>query len=386
MSEQEKLKEKLSSFFEEKLSSLQKKFTNDIEKIEKLKYEFVDNCIKNLDKELKEREIRINQEEHHKKHEKEHGDIKEKKHNENKDKKHEKEHKEEHKIEKEIIKKTHPLKRNSVDITRSKTPIKELKQKNKILKLDKSVDRIPEKIKDKEKNKNYPIKVLKQSSTIATTIQRDKDRDSTPTGKNLNKKVHKGKDNKNVSSNTKNKKEGKVKEKNDKNTPIKNNNNSIKKNENQNDDNKNEEKKENEVKDLNKKVEIIIKEKPIINIPENIKNSKELSCLYIILKDKFISSKDKFNIIISIKPIYESYNKDIKFLLDDRINELKDREEKINKIFNNYPDIEKYLNQLFNPSRIAFKSLTYITKEEEENLTKKDSIPKEITIIFKLLR
>ena len=224
MSEQEKLKEKLSTFFEEKLSSLHKKLTNDIEEIEKLKYEFVDDCIKNLDKELKEREIIL--EEHEKKHEKHHSDIKEKKHNENKEKKNEKEHKEdhkeehkvEHKVEKEFVKK-HPNKRISVDETRSKTPLKELKQKNRILKLDKSADRIPVKNKDKEKNKNNPIKVLKQSATLANTIQREhKDREYTPTGKNQYKKGNRGKDTKkNIGQNTKNKKEGKVKDKNDKN-------------------------------------------------------------------------------------------------------------------------------------------------------------------------
>ncbi len=177
MSDQEKLKEKLSSFFEGKLSSLHTKFTKDIEEIEKLKYEFVDDCIKNLDKELKEREEKIIEEEHDKKHEKHHSDIKEKKHNENKEKKNEKEHKEdhkeehkvEHKVEKEFVKK-HPNKRISVDETRSKTPLKELKQKNRILKLDKSADRIPVKNKDKEKNKNNDKEKEKEKDIILPPI------------------------------------------------------------------------------------------------------------------------------------------------------------------------------------------------------------------------
>ena len=40
---------------------------------------------------------------------------------------------------------------------------------------------------------------------------------------------------------------------------------------------------------------------------------------------------------------------------------------------------------MFVPSKLSKRSLTYITKEEEQNLTKKDSIPKEITVIFKIL-
>ena len=96
---------------------------------------------------------------------------------------------------------------------------------------------------------------------------------------------------------------------------------------------KEEEKKEEEKKEEEKeKKEIIIKEKPIIIVPEKIKNSKELSSLYITLQYKFLNRKEKYNLIISLKPIYETYDKNIKFLLDENKNdknkEKKDKEKK----------------------------------------------------------
>ena len=421
--EKEKLKEKFSLFFEDKLQFLEKKFREDLSHIEEMKYEFVDNCLKVLNDQPKESEEKIILEDIEKKQEKDHKEEKknEKDHKEEKkiekehkdEKKNEKENKEEkqnekeHKYEKEIMKKMFKKKikniNKSIDLTKSQT-IKELGIKQRPLKLDKSADRIP--IKKKEKNENK-IKVLKQSATAANTIHRDRD---------VADKNHKGKINninkKNITVNTKGKKDIKKREK----TPLKVNNHINKKEENKNkekkdessiieekknmeenkenkleeskenklEENKEEEKKENKEEEKEKK-EIIIKEKPIINIPEKIKNSKELSSLYITLQYKFLNRKEKYNLIISLKPIYETYDKNIKFLLDEKINDLKEKEEQINKFLNKYNDIEKLLNTLYNPSKIAFKSLAYITKEEEINLSKKESIPNEITIIFKFL-
>ena len=413
--EKEKLKEKFSLFFEDKLQFLEKKFREDLSHIEEMKYEFVDNCLKILNDQPKESEEKILLEDIEKKHEKEHKEEKKNEKENKEEKKIEKEHKDEkkqekenkeekqnekeHKDEKEIIKKMFQKKiknkNKSIDLTKSKT-IKELGIKQRPLKLDKSADRIP--IKKKEKNENK-IKVLKQSATAANTIHRDRD---------ITDKNHKGKINninkKNITVNTKGKKDIKKREK----TPLKVNNHGNKKEDNKNkekrdessileekksmeenkenklEENKEEEKKENKEEEKEKK-EIIIKEKPIIIIPEKIKNSKELSSLYITLQYKFLNRKEKYNLIISLKPIYETYDKNIKFLLDEKINDLKEKEEQINKFLSKYDDIEKYLNTLYNPSKIAFKSLAYITKEEEINLSKKESIPNEITIIFKSL-
>ena len=74
--EKEKLKEKFSLFFEDKLQFLEKKFREDLSHIEEMKYEFVDNCLKILNDQPKESEEKILLEDIEKKHEKEHKEEK----------------------------------------------------------------------------------------------------------------------------------------------------------------------------------------------------------------------------------------------------------------------------------------------------------------------
>ena len=115
--EKEKLKEKFSLFFEDKLQFLEKKFREDLSHIEEMKYEFVDNCLKVLNDQPKESEEKIILEDIEKKHEKEHKE----------EKKHEKEHKEEKKMKKKIRKKR-KLKKN---IKMKKKMKKKIRKKNK---------------------------------------------------------------------------------------------------------------------------------------------------------------------------------------------------------------------------------------------------------------
>jgi hypothetical protein len=264
---------------------------------------------------------------------------------------------------------------------RSKTPVKtSMANKNKRIKEDKSKDIMNKTIavekknlkdgkkdisKDKDskglksglsKDKFDNNKALKLSKTKATAgFKRNS------VGQNKNEKKHE-KELKDKKGKKKETKEEKTEEKNE------------------------EEKNEKEEEPQPKKIEI--KPAYIYNLPENIKQNNPLSAIYMMLEKKFLPIKKRFNIITSNLNLYKNcYNSDIKFLLNDQIKIVEDSISDIEKRFKNYPekDLKTYLTKEFVPSKVAQNSLTFLTKEEEKNLSEKTNIPNEIKYIFQVV-
>ena len=334
-SKEDQLKEKLLEYFDKKLTELTSKFTSDIEKIESYKNDYFDTVIK-VYREIQEEQKQL--EEHEK----------------------EKEKEKEKKVEEPKHEKINKKKINNNNRERPKTPI----GTNKRIKSDKEKEKhdttdIHNNIKDKKKL---------TINTGATNPKSGKGRVVTEVGKrpitgksdaksrpNLGKKVNSKKTDKKAKS----KKE-------------------VKK----------EEPKE-EVKEEPPKVEekkpVIIKPKYIINIPEEIKDKFNLCSIYFILKKNYLNKKQILYIATSNPLLYKTFGNNMKFLLDEKKNDIEKKAKDIESFLNNYGDLNTYLNKEFSMSKKAMSSLSMFKKKEEEEILKNAELPNEVGNILKCL-
>ena len=144
-----------------------------------------------------------------------------------------------------------------------------------------------------------------------------------------------------------------------------------------------EEEKKTEVKE--EKKEIILKDKAIIKIPEDLKNNNSLLNIYFVLKGNYLNNKEKYKIIVNNPIIYKSFGNNINFLLDDKKKDLQSKTTELEAFLNQYGDLQTYLTKEFSPSKSAQNSLAFFKKEEITNIIKKGNIQSEINDIFKLL-
>ena len=393
MTEEQKelLKEKLK-LFNEKLDSLTKKYENDINLIEELKYFIYDSVI------IPYKEI-----------EELHPKEKEKKEEEKKEKKPDKKEEKKSEIKKEI---KEPL---SKTINISSTPKKQNKKREIDFKGKTEV--IPKKSKifsgkthkpelttsqvipEKPKKKNLisaatePNKKKENIRTSKTPLnKKDKVKDKEEK-KEKDNKDNKIKKNKAISvtaykpsatkrftaqKKTIDKKGKPEKKKIEKKKDIKKTDKKAK-------DTKEEEKKE-KAKNLEEKIDkiIVLKDKTINKIPDDLKNNNALFNFFLVVKGNYLSKKDNFKLILSSPKIYKAFGNDIKFLLDDKKNELKAKISELQTFFNRYDDLPNILSKEFHPSPSSLKSLLFVTKDELESLIKKGNIPKEFIKIFKI--
>ena len=345
--EENLLKEKLNSFFNNSFNKLFSKFEKDINNIEDIKYDFYDNCIKeyNLleEKLTEEKNERI-----------------------------------------EII--SIPKKDNSRN--RDKNLInsfhKSAKFKNNNL-LNKTFDNIIENKTNEGNNKNKEkhhrrlltkqIINFNQHKLVKIPYPNShRERPKTPvyTRKDSKKdlEIHSNIDKKIKKVNISNIK--KEKSYNEKKENVKKEKNNLTK-----------QKLKNNIQNVkihNKSKEKIIQPNFIYQIPNSFLNSKILSCLYICIKNNFLTEKEKVKVILSNKILYLHEKNNF-----EKIKEVYEKEkEKIKEKEKEKIDLNKKNEiSIFTPSKTALNCLIYITKEEMSNLKNNTSV--EIGLIFKLI-
>lgn len=153
----------------------------------------------------------------------------------------------------------------------------------------------------------------------------------------------------------------------------------------------NDEKANKEKEDLNQAINsiIIIPQlipKYIYKIPEQLKSNNKITMMYILTKTYYLIPKKKYILITLLPLLYkEAYNSSLSFFIEPKITNIKSQIKEIESLFSSYGDIESYLSKTFFPSKTAQNSLTFVTKEEELNLSKREDLPKEIGFLFQLV-
>ena len=396
MTEEQKnlLKEKLKLFFDNKLETLTNKFEGDINLIEQLKINVYDNIIipyreinKLLDKEK---------------------EVTKEKEKEKEKKKEEK--KEENKVEvkkdlKTSINTTKTTKNENQNLT--KTPMKSNRKKE--LDFKGKTEALPKKSRvfsgksshKPELNTTFQKEKHQKNNTVALTETNKKTNDRVRSSKTtLNKKEHekeekkenKPKKSKGISATAykpnatkrftsqKMPIEKKNKEKNDK--KKKEIKKDIKKVNIKNKDKKEKEEKKTEEKIENK---IVLKYKGINQIPEDLKNKNPLYNIYLMLKGNYLNNKENCKLILSHPLLYKSFGSDIKFLLNDKKKELQSKITELESFLKKYDDLPNIVSSTYQPSKSAYKSLMFVTKEQIENLIKKGNVTKEFADVFKII-
>ena len=345
---EEQLKLKLEEFFDKRLSTLNEKFTSDIEKIESYKYDYFDSIIK-IYREIQEEQSK--QEEL------------EKLEKEKEKEKHEKKA-EEQKHEK--ITKKKPGNNNK---ERPKTP-------SGINKAKARENKDKEKEKEKHDNTTHETKEKKKPNLNSLNLGNSKSSKLGRINTESNKRPYTSKpDNKKTTGGKK--------------PPVNNKKTDNKKTKGKKDaKNAKEETKEqkDEIKEEAPKIEekkpVIINPKYIINIPEEIKNNNNLCSIYFTIKKNFLDKKNIFIIAQSTPLLYKSFNNNIKFLLEPKKNDADKNAKEIESFLNNYGDLKTYLTKEFSLSKKAMNSLSMFKKEE---ISKSDTLPSEMGNILKYL-
>ena len=380
MTEEQKelLKEKLKQLLDEKLNTLTTKFENDINTIETYKYSYFDNVV------LPYREIL--QKETEKKEEKDKEKSEEPKEKEEKSKKGE---------EGKTFKKIKPLPLKDTHL--AKTPLKATKKRD--LGFKEKTEVLPKKsnkiFSDKKKSEpvktqpNEPKTERMKKKNLTTVDVTKKSGAGRPSKTPINKRGRKTDEDKDTVPKTKTLRATAVKNNTTKRFTGKGKAAADKKGKkDKNKDKKKVEKEEVEEKKeeiIEEKKEIVLKDKSIIKIPDELKDNNALINIYFVLKGKYLTNKEKYKLILSSPKIYKSFGSDVKFLLDDKKQEIKTKINELETFLNNYGDLESYLSKEFTPSKTAQNSLIFVKKEEIENIIKKGDIPPEIINIFKLL-
>ena len=334
---QEELKQKLLDFFDKKLTDLTTKFQTDIDSLEKMKYEYFDTVV------IKYREI----EEEHKKQESEEK---------------EKQDKEKEKPEKKDETKHEKVQKKKIDSTnRPKTPLATKRPKAKEEKPHDKTEIHKEKKEVKPKASG-----TKASGTMKAPANKKGDAGKRPVTAKADPKA------KTIKKGTANAK--KV-------DPKKGGKKGAKK------DKKEEEKKEEEAShETEEKKPVVINPKYKYNISDELKNNPGLSCIYFVLKGKYITDKKQFLHLATFSPLlYKSFGNSLKFLLDDKKKEAQDKANEIEKFLNNYGDLNTYLSKEFSLSKKAINSIQFFKQKEEDEILKMPEIPKEVGLVLKLI-
>ena len=355
MTEEQKelLKEKLKQLLDEKLNALTDKFQTDIDTIETLKYSYFDNVV------LPFREI------------------------EEKNEKAEKEQREKKKEQKEKLEETRKERRQLYEKL-SRTPVKHKTSRDFGLREKTEMPITRSKVfagKKATKNDNSIIlkERMKKKNVTTIDVTRKVARSKTPVR-------HRGRKTDDDITKTKNIKATPVKTANiSKKIPVKGKVGDKKvKKEKKKDE---EEKKDDITKTTEEEVkkEVVMEDKSIINVPEELKDNNTLLSIYFMLKGKYLNNKEKYEILLCNPTIYKSFGSNLQFLLDDKKKDLQEKIEEIESFLNNYGDLETYLTKEFVPSKTAQNSLMFIKKDEILNIIKKGDIPDIINKLFKLL-
>ena len=289
---EEELKQKLLDFFDKKLTDLTTKFQNDIDAIEKMKYECLDEIIKKLE-EIEEE------------HKKEEGQENEKQEKEKPEKK-----AEEQKHEKV------PAKKKIDPTARPKTPLASTKRKGKEDKGHDTSEIHKKDAKGKTGGTHPPAggktPVSKKTDKKTTTAKAD------PRAKTATKKG---------AANAKKAGAGGAK--------------GGKKDAKKGDKEKKEEEKKEEEPEVEEKKPILLNPKFIYTLSDELKNNPGLSCLYFVLKGKYLDKKNTLHITTYSPLLYKNMGS-MKYLLDDKKKEVQAKADEIEKFLNNYGDLNTY--------------------------------------------
>ena len=342
---EEELKQKLLDYFDKKLTDLTTKMQTDIDTIETMKFDYYDSVIKKF------QEI----EEEHKKEEEEEKEKQEKE-------KHDKEKHDKEKHEKKDATKAEKPAKKADTSARPKTAAPATKKTGKA-KEEKSHD-TGDTHKDKEK-KDTKTKAGggKATSTIGgkTPLSKKDGGKKSITGKaDPRAKTATKKGNPNAKKGDA--KKGKKDTKKD----------------------KKEEKKEEPV--VEEKKPVVINPKYIYTVSDDIKNNPSLCCLYFIIKGKYIVDKKQILHISTNSPLlYKSLGSNMKYLLDDKKNEVQNKANEIEKFLNNYGDLNNYLTKELTINKKAINMIQFLKKKEEEEILKMAEIPKEVGVVVKCI-
>ena len=308
MSEEQKeeLKQKLQKFFDEKLDSLTNKFQNDINEIETLMYSYFDNLVipfremTESESQEKEKEKEKNKEEH-----------------KEKEKEKEKEEKNEKPVE---IKKLNPKplsKRENMKL--SKTPFKsnrtkEINFKDKTEMMPKKSTKIfSGKQKVQKNEETLPNERAKKRNITTVDVTKKSRPSKTPFTARRKSNVE------DVPSKAKNAKGTAIKPAASKKFTGKGKAGDKKGKNDKKKKDKEEETKEEEKEEIKEeKKEIILKDKSINNVPEELKSNNALFNIYLVLKGKYLTNKEKFKIILYNPTIFKCFGNNVSFLLDEK--------------------------------------------------------------------
>jgi len=383
MSEEQKesLKEKLKNFFDEKLNSLTTKFETDINTLEAMMYEYFDNVVIPF-REIEEKEK----------------NEKEKEKEKEKDKKEEsKEEKTKNAEEGKTLKKIKPLTLKETNLT--KTPLKAnkkrdlgFKEKTEIIpkKSNKIFsDKKKEKDKKEDLNKTLPNERTKKKNLTSIDVTK-KEAKVRPSKTPINKRGRKTDEDKEPAPKTKTMRATAAKTATSKKFTAQGKGKgkpADKKGKKEKDKKKVEKEKEEDKKEeiIEEKKEIVLKDKRINKVPEELKDNNALFNIYLILKGNYLTNKEKYKLLLHNPTIYKCFGNNIQFLLDDKKKEIKDKITELETFLNKYGDLESYLSKEFSPSKSAQNSLMFVKRDEIEKIIKNGDIPPEIVKIFKLL-
>ena len=334
---EDQLKEKLVDFFEKKLSDLTTKFTEDIVKIELYKNDYFDSVIK-IYREIQEDQKQQEEQEKLEKEKEKEKKVEEPKHE---------------KINKKKI-------NNNNNRERPKTPLGTNKLRNR----------------EKEKENKHDITEIHNNkdkkkltiNTIGGGNKAGKGRVPTEASKRpvTGKAEVKSKTQIGKRPAMNSKKEKKIKGKKD----------------TKKEEPKVEPKEEPKVEE---KKPVVINPKYLITIPEEMKNNNSLISIYFVLKKNYLDKKNILCITTSNSLLYKNFGNNLKFLLDEKKNEIQKKADEIKSFLNNYGDLNTYLTKEFSLTKKAMSSLSIFKKKEEEEVLKNQELPDEVGRILKCL-
>jgi hypothetical protein len=121
-------------------------------------------------------------------------------------------------------------------------------------------------------------------------------------------------------------------------------------------------------------------------LPGDLESADKMTkALYLVANSEIMDLKNRFLIASTIPKIKSNF--DFKNLISKKIQLL---EQSFNKLETEYakyfddPTVSYLISKMFNPSKTAQNGLTFVTKEEEANLCKKDQ-PEEILNVFRII-
>ena len=131
----------------------------------------------------------------------------------------------------------------------------------------------------------------------------------------------------------------------------------------------------------------IIKNTTVKNkLPAEIETADSITkALFLAANSKILDLKSRFLLILSSKKLKQNF--EIKSLLTEKLNESEASLLKLEENYGKYlddPTVSYLLTKVFLPSKTAQNGLTFVTKDEEANLCKKEQ-PEEILNVFRII-